>query len=66
VGSVVSVLGLLVVVVSAPTPIRTGLVATIDVFSGCSATSSASDGSGHNDLGVEGGALDLVVGLMAP
>ncbi len=33
-GSVVSVLGLLVVVVSAPTPIRTGLVATIDVFLG--------------------------------
>jgi hypothetical protein len=34
VGSVVSVLELLVVVVSAPTPIRTGLVATIDVFLG--------------------------------
>ena len=33
-GSVVSVLELLVVVVSAPTPIRTGLVATIDVFLG--------------------------------
>ena len=33
-GSVVSVLGLLVIVESAPTPIRTGLVATIDVFLG--------------------------------